>query len=61
MNAPSVIIGLILLVLIILAIRRVIKKGSCSCGGDSGCACGGSCSSAKKMVEKLDSLDEPKA
>lgn len=61
MNAPTIIIGLILLVLIIFAIRRVIKKGACSCGGDKACACGSSCSSAKKMAEKLDSLDDPKA
>lgn len=52
-NIPTVIVGLLVIIGVGLALRRVFKKGGCACGGD--CSCHGSCSSSK-MAEKLDEL-----
>ena len=47
MNAPTILIGLIIFVLFAAIVARGIHnkrqgKGGCSCGGDCG-ACGGGC------------------
>ncbi|MEY8561859.1 hypothetical protein AALA21_02195 [Eggerthellaceae bacterium 3-80] len=46
----TVVLGLIIVVLALLAVKRLVKKGLCDChadkdtsGGLSGCGCSGSC------------------
>ena len=45
MNFPTLVIAAILVVLIILAVRHLMKNGSCGCdcGGDCDCSGGSSC------------------
>ena len=43
MNLPTFIIGTILVVCIVLAVRRIITHGTCECDcGDCGCGCSSS-------------------
>ena len=51
MNAPTILVALVVLVVFTAIVARSIHnrkngKGSCSCGGDCG-ACGGGCHSGK--------------
>lgn len=50
MNLPTILIGLVLLALLGLALRHVLRHGSCDCGGSgcSGCAGCNACHPAKK-------------
>jgi hypothetical protein len=59
LNVPTVIILLVIAALAVLAVRRMVRKGLCDCGGkdeDGSCDCCHGCSAANTMVESMNKI-----
>lgn len=54
MTPATVIVVLLIVLGMVLAIRRMAKRGLCDCKGcGDDCSCKGSCSAAEKMVAEM--------
>ena len=57
MNLATVVVVLLVLLGVVLAIRRMMRRGLCDCKGCSeGCSCKGkrACSAAERMVADME-------